>query len=403
MRWSWYMLVLPSCTGACNDLLPDHGAVYDPAIECESGLCKCVGEHVDCNGDPNDGCETNIFTEPRHCGDCNTDCLSGACIHGECAQATLYATATFLLGSFDLDSDRIYLSDSAQVAVQLKWNPPDPLPGNTLVGDGIDVAINGDTLFYSVSSHAESGEHRDVIFQSPRDDIGENQPVLVGEPHPNTETVEGLIFAGITPRYVYAYGRYGTRLFQVSREDKSVNELESKTLGGAVTRDETVYWLGSTGLYMLSDSAPGPAVLVPPGDLPGQPLLGIAVDATSVYYTSADGQDITVWGVDVATKERRQEAVFAGSFTGWPFTPIYSDGFFIYVAVDVDQKATIQRLPGPFFNPGEPRTVAETGLVANLVVDPDHDAIYWSSYVVNPGNELQGATLHRLVMANPDN
>lgn len=46
---------------------------------CQNGSCAvqaCDAGYADCNGNAADGCETNIETDPGHCGSCNSACTS---------------------------------------------------------------------------------------------------------------------------------------------------------------------------------------------------------------------------------------------------------------------------------------------------------------------------------------
>ena len=59
------------CETACSNA---HGG-----ISCENLSCKvtsCEAGYGDCNGDPNDGCETNLVSNDQHCGACARDCSS---------------------------------------------------------------------------------------------------------------------------------------------------------------------------------------------------------------------------------------------------------------------------------------------------------------------------------------
>ncbi len=57
---------------------------------CAYGSCRyeCLLGRGDCNGDPSDGCETNLNADPRNCGVCGNACdMAGGqpCIAGRCA------------------------------------------------------------------------------------------------------------------------------------------------------------------------------------------------------------------------------------------------------------------------------------------------------------------------------
>jgi hypothetical protein len=53
------------------------------------GLCsrECVPGYADCNGDPADGCEVELKSNPANCGACGNQCNMGAgqpCVEGKC-------------------------------------------------------------------------------------------------------------------------------------------------------------------------------------------------------------------------------------------------------------------------------------------------------------------------------
>lgn len=79
---------LENC-GACGNACDLPHAV----AECSAGECRIVEDgcepgYFDCNGDPEDGCEIHLETNRRHCGACNKACndINGtpSCVAGEC-------------------------------------------------------------------------------------------------------------------------------------------------------------------------------------------------------------------------------------------------------------------------------------------------------------------------------
>jgi hypothetical protein len=71
-----------TCNVACN--LPN-------AIgSCDNGACaiaSCVQDYKDCNGQPDDGCEIDLMTDPVNCKTCGHICMysHAACDQGTCA------------------------------------------------------------------------------------------------------------------------------------------------------------------------------------------------------------------------------------------------------------------------------------------------------------------------------
>jgi hypothetical protein len=70
------------CTHSCLALPNVAGAT------CNAGICvvtSCNAGFGDCNGNPNDGCETNLNNTFAHCGSCNHSCQAGqTCSNGNC-------------------------------------------------------------------------------------------------------------------------------------------------------------------------------------------------------------------------------------------------------------------------------------------------------------------------------
>lgn len=75
-----------SC-GGCGLTCPLPGP--NQLSSCKKGLCEvaCAEGFGDCNGDPTDGCETDLRVHPQHCGACGVACdlaLGQPCIEGKC-------------------------------------------------------------------------------------------------------------------------------------------------------------------------------------------------------------------------------------------------------------------------------------------------------------------------------
>ena len=77
-----------SCGAFCGEPGPNQASV------CAKGICayECAPGFGDCNGDPTDGCETNLAVHPANCGACGNECdiaagqpcIEGACLMTEC-------------------------------------------------------------------------------------------------------------------------------------------------------------------------------------------------------------------------------------------------------------------------------------------------------------------------------
>ncbi|MEZ4314385.1 MAG: fibrinogen-like YCDxxxxGGGW domain-containing protein, partial [Polyangiaceae bacterium] len=75
-----------SCGGGCD---PANGVG-----ECNAGVCtvaSCAPGFANCNGSPDDGCESNLATDTANCGSCGSECLNAnggvTCDQGACVPA----------------------------------------------------------------------------------------------------------------------------------------------------------------------------------------------------------------------------------------------------------------------------------------------------------------------------
>lgn len=83
------------CGGVCVDSTSDNancgacGRACGPNQSCQSGACACVAGTADCDGNPANGCETDLSSSVTNCGHCGTVCPARAnstatCVGGTC-------------------------------------------------------------------------------------------------------------------------------------------------------------------------------------------------------------------------------------------------------------------------------------------------------------------------------
>jgi len=79
------------CLACGNGCEYEHAAALCTAEGCEMGSCD--SNWADCDASPSNGCEVNLLEDPAHCGSCDTacafehaaaGCAGGECVMGEC-------------------------------------------------------------------------------------------------------------------------------------------------------------------------------------------------------------------------------------------------------------------------------------------------------------------------------
>ena len=82
-----------SAGGGAPDAGPESGAggKHDGGEDAaQEGTPTCGAGSEDCDGDPSNGCETNVLTTPTACGACGHDCLGGGCSGGKCEPVQIW-------------------------------------------------------------------------------------------------------------------------------------------------------------------------------------------------------------------------------------------------------------------------------------------------------------------------
>jgi hypothetical protein len=69
--------------GVCGNICP---AAPNASEFCSSGRCgtKCIPDFGDCDGLSENGCEQDLLTDARNCGACGMDCGYDTCLNGGC-------------------------------------------------------------------------------------------------------------------------------------------------------------------------------------------------------------------------------------------------------------------------------------------------------------------------------
>jgi len=75
----------PYNCGECGRVCVGVSQDQHSELTCKNGQCVqlCAYKYADCDGNPDNGCETNVFEDSMHCGKCGAQC-DGRCVLGEC-------------------------------------------------------------------------------------------------------------------------------------------------------------------------------------------------------------------------------------------------------------------------------------------------------------------------------
>jgi hypothetical protein len=373
-----------SC-GACGHACSMQNA--SGAI-CVAGACKatCAGDHADCSKPKSpakdDGCETNLTLEAS-CGACGHDCQGGACRAGQC-QPTVVASG---LGS------PVFLTLVGKVPYVVEF---DSAAGNEQVvridangavfglftfGDLIPsgLASQGTYVYLAVPSTSAAGDPPNgaIARFDVNDDIDLHGLRLGIDPQ--SLAVDGANIYWGDDDGVYQQG-IGV--------DTSL-QLTTGSAGELVSDGTTVYGSSDTGGTIFSVPVGG-GTWNQHSSIVGEALMFasryVAVDAQHAYawLYSPDGV-VHLWQLAKPTFRMLQEitASTIDSFTA----PLFADGSYVYFGKN-----------GGLYR-ASTTTSAPATLVANLVgslsaVTVANGALYW----LDTGKGAADGSLNRLVL-----
>lgn len=293
----------PANCGGCNTVCGTTNTAFPPT--CNAGKCEftCNTGFAHCGTVAQAGCETDLMTNPDHCGACGHSCLGGACEGGKCKPFQLAS-----IGNADglaIDATHVYFGTNAPLIGRVKrdgtCDPPMPCPqafAGTAVGDPLTqirgpTAIVSDGTFVWWMNQANQNLGRRAVApplapilnfgNATSNDVG--YLVLAG----------GKLFwtrgfdngAGVAP-HVYRSNPDGTDIEVVANYPSPANQFDGY---GGITADAThVYWGAEhSGIYRAAFGAATCNEGFVGSDLcqnlSGGSPFGIAVDDNFVYWT----------------------------------------------------------------------------------------------------------------------
>ncbi len=78
--------------GTCKNACPG-GPGATPVCTLSTCSLACATDTADCDKSPQNGCEIDSLNDPKNCGGCNNDCMGATCVQGACACAAQSQTA----------------------------------------------------------------------------------------------------------------------------------------------------------------------------------------------------------------------------------------------------------------------------------------------------------------------
>lgn len=159
-----------SCDSVCP-LFPNAAAT------CSESLCgfACQPGRADCNLQVADGCEADLWTEPTHCGSCGHSCGEGTCVGGLCSPILAANTGSAKAHAIAVDSSWIYFTDSQTGRLYRVAKPGDGSaaqvwdePGS----GGEAIAQDAQRVYYATSTglrskHKLQGDVADLVSGYP--------------------------------------------------------------------------------------------------------------------------------------------------------------------------------------------------------------------------------------------
>jgi hypothetical protein len=269
---------------SCGNECPAGGE--NTVATCTAGACgvACAPGFGDCNGDPADGCERDLGSDPSHCRACGHSCQGGTCSDRVCSSLELFATPSDL-GLVAIDSRRAFVaSEDAIRAVSHDGGKPEvfvPEPGTVH-----DLTTDGEYLFWIGSNsgwevHAKALSGGPVATLAQADDEAHG-PIPVGD------------------EIVWSDGADGGRILSLPRlggGEPRVLVTGQRSVHGIAAHAGNLYWtvhpslgadggLGPDGVVKTAPlgGAVSPTVLQSGGD-----PYAIAADATGTYWTDRAG------------------------------------------------------------------------------------------------------------------
>jgi hypothetical protein len=255
------------------------------AAACSGGKCvlDCQPGWGDCNGNPLDGCETDLGSAVDHCGACDRDCRScggATCSQSKCDAAHVVST-TNAITLLDVDADHITYATASEVRQIARTDSKDQ------------------SVFAVSSTPWLVATKTNVLFIFPGPDSGAGiYATTAGFVGPQIATyargqnVDTFAFDD-TGAY-YAAQKTDSPARQLLRCNNCsvatvLSETENRFRPGAIALDATSVFFGSADMIRrVEKTAEGSKTIAV-----GQSARSMQVDADYIYWINEEGDDVS--------------------------------------------------------------------------------------------------------------
>ncbi len=304
---------------AASDAKPDGGSVVpDAAPDAEPDAAACDPPFADCNGDPSDGCETNLQQDPAHCGKCFRSCLGAACVAGQCEAVTFASGQDSPLGIAVVDNT-VYWTNESSAGTVMAQNTLMEAPAVLAAGQAFPrwIAATPNEVYWTNYAGGFQGNVMRVVLTSPTAGF----PYVVAEDQGGPDGIaidqqrvywtnfasgsnvasankNGSDFSVIAPNQANPSGVAvdGSRVYWTSLDGsvRSRNKQGGDQVTHAGGQDGPtalalnagyLYWTNYNGGQVMRVALQGSATPPQTLDASGERPLGIAVDGQHVYWT----------------------------------------------------------------------------------------------------------------------
>lgn len=245
---------------------------------CSDGTCACGAGFVDCDGNPSTGCESELATDTSNCGACGHDCAGGACSGGECQPVTIMGLDDAV--SLAVDEDHLYVARCGTPSVaKVRLTSADPFVEEAAELDGCASLVAVDAARVYFASDQTSDKR---ILSAPLDPFADPTPTALA-----TGTSADRFF-GVTGAHVIFWDVDATaatkRLARVPINGGSIESVDAAVTALAVDAD-AAYWSDEAGLHAWATMDAAPSDIDPTIVQAG----ALAVESGTLFFADAQG------------------------------------------------------------------------------------------------------------------